>query len=175
MDSSLKNLKPKLSLSELKAVALSEISGVHHLYNELTEALGVEIAILNPKKLCTELVLDYLEIHPVILHQAKAKLWVIGNLQGYYSAQASLDPPSLIPVRILDARYGSKLHRAVFNELVTSPLISHSRPFKPELIRQVWMDLNQRYTDSLPEDVKSTKLDKSTFANLLHIDRRQLK
>ena len=175
MDSPLKNLKPRLSLSEHKAVALSEISGVHHLYNELTEALGFEIATMNPKELCGGLVLDYLEIHPLILHQAKAKLWVIGNLQGYYSALASLDLQTLIPVRILDARHGSKLHRTVFNELVTSPLINHSRPFKPEVVRQVWMDLNHRYSGSLPEDVKSTKLDKSSFSNLLHIDRRKLK
>lgn len=175
MDRSLNNLKPRLSLSELKAVALSEISGIHHLYRELTDALGFEIAILNPQKLCSELVLDHLEIHPVILHQAKAKLWVIGNLQGYYSALESLDSTTSIPVRILDARYGSKLHRAVFSELVTSPLISHSRPFNPELIRQLWMDLNQRYSDSLPTDVKTMNLGKSSFANLLHIDRRQLK
>ena len=173
MDSKL--FSRRLKLSPVEFVRVSDISGSHSFFAELTERLGFEVVVSSPPKLGAESVLDFLEISPLIVHRQSGKIQVIGNLTGFFCALDSLPSDALVPVRELHARSGAKLIRAVFNEIVTASMIHGSASSNPECVRQVWNYLVSQYPGAFAGDIKAAAPGKSEFARLLRIDRRKLK
>lgn len=161
-----------LGIENKNLIYIEDIAGVHPEIQRILLESGVDVHFRDYiPSISSYEIRSFSERNPIGLHYYKGKIFVISNVELYYSALRRLAENPQVFVIIHKIKMCKAIRNIIRGEILIKPVF-HARSYRPDFIFRInkWMNESIHYSGL--SNVPTTK---SGFAKWLHVDERRIK